>query len=175
MAVPSESKIREKMEEMMRIVDLETMSTKQFIAALSAEFGGADLSTRKKFIKANITEIIDDMAKDADGGAADGADDGDSDIDSSDDELEDDEEEVDLKPKKKGGGGGLSAVKEISDDLAAFLDCGKHMARTAIVKSLWEYIKTNNLQNPSDKREILLDDKMKAVFGVDTFTVRRSQ
>ena len=33
------------------------------------------------------------------------------------------------------------------------------------------YIKQNDLQNPTDKREILLDEKMKAVFGVDSFTV----
>jgi upstream activation factor subunit UAF30 len=176
MVVPSDDKIRAQMEEMMKVVDLETMSTKQFISALSAKFGGADLSGRKKFIKAAITEIIDSMAKDAEGddheaAVADG--DGGSDDKSSDDDDDDDvaEEEVDLKPKKKGSGGGLSAVKEISDELAAFLDSGKHMARTSIVKSLWDYIKKNNLQNPSDKREILLDEKMKAVFGVDTFTV----
>ena len=82
---------------------------------------------------------------------------------------------IDLKPKKRGNTGGLSAIKEISDELSQLLQCGKHMARTAIVKSLWEYIKTNNLQNPNDKREILLDYKMKAVFGVDTFTVRTSK
>ena len=171
MVVPSDDNIRAKMVEMMKVTDLETMSTKQFISALSAKYGGADLSARKKFIKATITEIIDSMAKDAEGddddddAAADG--DGGSDDESSDDE----EEEVDLKPKKKGSGGGLSAVKEISDELAAFLGSGKHMARTSIVKSLWEYIKKNNLQTPGDKREILLDNKMKTVFGVETFTV----
>jgi upstream activation factor subunit UAF30 len=171
MDIPPDDKIRTQMEDMMKVVDLETMSTKQFIAALSAKFDGADLSTRKKFIKATITEIIDSMAKEAECDDSDADTDGASDVESSDDDSGDDEE-VDLKPKKKGSGGGLSAVKEISDELAAFLDTGKHMARTAIVKSLWEYIKKNNLQNPSDKREILLDDKMKAVFGVDTFTVR---
>ena len=30
----------------------------------------------------------------------------------------------------------------------------------------------NDLQNPNNRREILLDDKMKAVFGCDSFTVR---
>jgi upstream activation factor subunit UAF30 len=175
MVVPSDDNIRAKMVEMMKVVDLETMSTKQFISALSAKYGGADLSARKKFIKATITEIIDSMAKDAEGdnddddAAADG--DGGSDDESSDEGDDDEEEEVDLKPKKKGSGGGLSAVKEISDELAAFLGSGKHMARTSIVKSLWEYIKKNNLQNPGDKREILLDNKMKTVFGVETFTV----
>lgn len=154
----------------MKVVDLETMSTKQFIAALSAKFGGADLTPKKKFIKATITEIIDAMENDVeDGDATAAASDG-SDIDSSSDD-DDDALEVDLKPKKKGSMGGLSTVKEISDELSEFLECGKHMARTAIVKSLWEYIKKNNLQNPADKREILLDEKMKAVFGVDTFTM----
>jgi len=174
MVAPSDDDIREKMVEMMKVVDLETMSTKQFISALSAKYGGADLSARKKFIKATITDIIDTMAKDAEGDDDDDAAadvDGGSDDENSDDDDDDDEAEVDLKPKKKGSGGGLSAVKEISDELAAFLGSGKHMARTSIVKSLWEYIKKNNLQNPGDKREILLDDKMKAVFGVDTFTV----
>lgn len=154
----------------MKVVDLETMSTKQFIAALSSHFGGIDLSSKKKFIKATITEIIDAMERENSHSDDDDASDDDpSDEESSDDDNE--EPEV-RKPKKKaGGGGGLSAVKEISDELAAFLKSGKRMARTAIVKSLWVYIKENNLQNPNDKRQILLDDDMKAVFGVDSFTM----
>ena len=77
-----------------------------------------------------------------------------------------------MKPKKKrasGGGGGLQAVKEISDELAEFLNSEKHMARTAVVKGLWDYIKEHNLQNPEDKREILLDAKMQSLFGTDRF------
>lgn len=168
MSVPNDAQIRRQMEELMKVVDLETMSTKQFIAALSNHFGGVDLSSKKKFIKATITEIIDAMEKDG----SDDEDEDDEDDPSEEESSEDDEEPEVHKPKKKsGGGGGLSAVKEISDELAAFLGSGKHMARTAIVKSLWVYIKENNLQNPNDKREILLDDKMRAVFGVDTFTV----
>jgi len=155
--LPTDVQIRQQMEELMKSVDLETMSTKQFILALSRKFGGADLSSKKKFIKANITEIIDAMEK-----SGSGDDNGASDNGSSEEEE---------KPKKKKGGGGLSAVKEISDDLAEFLQSGKHMARTAIVKALWEYIKENDLQNPNDRREILLDAKMKGVFGVDEFTM----
>lgn len=158
MSIPSDIQIREEMEELMKVVDLETMSTKQFIAALSTKFGGVDLSAKKKFIKASITEIIDAMEKD------------DSD-DDEDDVSEDESSEEELHIPKRKAAGGLSAVKEISDELAAFLNCGKHMARTAIVKSLWAYIKENNLQNPNDKREIMLDAKMKKVFGVDTFTM----
>jgi upstream activation factor subunit UAF30 len=34
-----------------------------------------------------------------------------------------------------------------------------------VVKKLWEYIKKHDLQNPSNKRNILADDKLKTVFG----------
>eukprot|EP00804_Cyclotella_cryptica_P020540 CCRYP_003390-RB/>CCRYP_003390-RB protein AED:0.03 eAED:0.03 QI:96/1/1/1/1/1/3/512/326 len=155
---PTDVQIREKMEELMKTVDLETMSTKQFIAALSNQFGGVDLSSKKKFIKESITDIIDAMEHDDESEASDES-----------------EDEVESKPANKkrasgsGGGGGLQAAKEISDELAAFLNCGKLMARTAVVKGLWDYIKEHNLQNPEDKREILLDDRMQSLFGVDRF------
>jgi len=44
-------------------------------------------------------------------------------------------------------------------------------ARTEVVKALWAYIKENNLQNPNDKRQILLDAKMKDLFQVDQLTM----
>ena len=37
-----------------------------------------------------------------------------------------------------------------------------------VVKKLWEYIKSNDLQNPKDRREILCDDKLRALFGLDS-------
>jgi upstream activation factor subunit UAF30 len=39
------------------------------------------------------------------------------------------------------------------------------MPRSQVVKKLWEYIKANNLQNPSNKRNILADDKLKPIFA----------
>jgi len=33
-----------------------------------------------------------------------------------------------------------------------------------VVKKLWDHIKANELQLPSDKRQIRCDDKMQAVF-----------
>ena len=39
------------------------------------------------------------------------------------------------------------------------------MARGQVVKKLWEYIKSKNLQNPQNKRNILADDKLKVIFG----------
>jgi upstream activation factor subunit UAF30 len=35
------------------------------------------------------------------------------------------------------------------------------------VKGLWDHIKGNELQNPTNKREIICDASMKAIFNVD--------
>ena len=45
------------------------------------------------------------------------------------------------------------------------------MPRTEVVKKLWEYIKKHNLQNPENKRNIIADEKLKAVFGKDEVTM----
>jgi len=68
-----------------------------------------------------------------------------------------------------GGGGGLNAPLILSDTLGSFLGA-KEMSRTQIVKKLWEYIKANNLQDPTDKRFIISDSKLRKVFGIDRFS-----
>lgn len=35
------------------------------------------------------------------------------------------------------------------------------------MKGIWDHIKRNNLQNPDDKREIICDERLKAVLGVN--------
>jgi upstream activation factor subunit UAF30 len=39
------------------------------------------------------------------------------------------------------------------------------LPRTEVTKKVWEYIKAKNLQNPTNKRNIVADEKLKAVFG----------
>lgn len=39
------------------------------------------------------------------------------------------------------------------------------LARTQVVKKMWEYIKKNKLQNPKNMRNILADAKLKEIFG----------
>jgi len=51
----------------------------------------------------------------------------------------------------------------ISPELAAVIGPGP-MPRTAVVKSLWDYIKKNNLQDTDNKRIINADEKLKKVF-----------
>ena len=41
----------------------------------------------------------------------------------------------------------------------------ERLSRPQVVKKLWEYVKENDLQDPDNKRDILCDAKLKAVFG----------
>jgi chromatin remodeling complex protein RSC6 len=45
------------------------------------------------------------------------------------------------------------------------------LARTEVTKRLWDYIKTHNLQNPANKRNILCDGPLKTVMGKDEVTM----
>ena len=58
----------------------------------------------------------------------------------------------------------LSKPLNLSAELEAVVGKGP-LPRTEVVKQLWVYIKKNNLQNPANKRNILADEKLKAVFG----------
>ena len=51
-----------------------------------------------------------------------------------------------------------------SSELAAIVGSSP-LPRTEVVSKVWEYIKANNLQNPANKREILADEKLQAIFG----------
>ncbi|MGD0328224.1 MAG: SWIB/MDM2 domain-containing protein [Minisyncoccia bacterium] len=58
----------------------------------------------------------------------------------------------------------LSKPLKLSPELEEVVGKGP-LPRTEVVKKLWEYIKKNNLQNPKNKRNILADEKLKAIFG----------
>jgi chromatin remodeling complex protein RSC6 len=51
-----------------------------------------------------------------------------------------------------------------SNELAAVVGSSP-LPRTEVVSKVWNYIKANNLQNPQNKREILADEKLQAIFG----------
>ncbi len=53
---------------------------------------------------------------------------------------------------------------KISAELAAVVGAGP-MPRSEVVKQLWVYIKSKNLQDPENKRNINADAALKAVFG----------
>jgi len=69
--------------------------------------------------------------------------------------------------KSSGGGKGLSAHVQPSEDLGAVIG-HKPMPRSEVTKKVWDYIKANGLQDKTNKRMINADDKLKKVFGGKT-------
>lgn len=67
-------------------------------------------------------------------------------------------------PRKPGAG------LKPSDALAAVIG-GEPVARTEVIKKLWDYIKANGLQDSTNKRAINADAKLKPVFGKDQVTM----
>jgi chromatin remodeling complex protein RSC6 len=51
-----------------------------------------------------------------------------------------------------------------SSELAAVVGSAP-LPRPEVVSKIWEYIKAHQLQNPQNKREILADPKLQAIFG----------
>ncbi|XP_004512323.1 upstream activation factor subunit UAF30 [Cicer arietinum] len=58
---------------------------------------------------------------------------------------------------------GIQKVVPVSSELGNFLG-SPEVSRTDAVKRVWEYIKLQNLQNPSNKKEIFCDEKLKTIF-----------
>lgn len=93
---------------------------------------------------------------------------------------EDDENDNDAPPKKKVkaskpiAAAAANNKKEgsmyIQPELLNALGVTKIKTRPALVKKMWEYINKHKLQDSNDKRVIVLDTKLKQVFGVDSFT-----
>ncbi|KAL9378385.1 hypothetical protein Peur_029720 [Populus x canadensis] len=72
------------------------------------------------------------------------------------------------KEKHKGGNSGFLAPLQHSYALIKLLGTGKSsLSRSDVVKRIWECIKQNNLQDPSDKRRIPCDVKLKELFDID--------
>ena len=65
--------------------------------------------------------------------------------------------------KKRAGGGGRGKLK-LSAELSAVVGA-KELSRGDVTKKIWEYIKSNNLQNPENRRQIVPDEKLTKVFG----------
>eukprot|EP00249_Psilotum_nudum_P019779 c27410_g1_i2 orf=164-1117(+) len=87
-------------------------------------------------------------------------------------------DDVEPKPKKqktekeggKGRGGGILSPIPLSDALTRFLGTGEsELPRAEVVKRIWDYIKGHQLQNPADKRQIICDNKLRELFGCETF------
>src|SRR3954452_2200911 len=74
------------------------------------------------------------------------------------------------KATGNGSQGALQKPLQPSDELAVVVGSAP-LSRGEVVSKVWDYIKSNNLQNPENRREILADDKLQRVFGKDKVTM----
>ena len=83
-------------------------------------------------------------------------------------------------PAKEAGAGKGASGKKVNPALMRPLQPSKELAavvgsdplpRPEVVSKVWEYIKKNKLQDPQNKREIMADDKLRAVFGKEHVTM----
>nr|QBK85405.1 MAG: SWIB/MDM2 domain protein [Iridovirus LCIVAC01] len=73
--------------------------------------------------------------------------------------------EKENRPKDSGSTGFMEPVR-ISAEMAKFIGCypDELRSRLNITKCICDYIKDNNLQNPCDRREIFVDDRLRKLF-----------
>ncbi|MEW5309076.1 MAG: hypothetical protein WDW38_000987 [Sanguina aurantia] len=119
---------------------------------------GVDLSAKKLLIRAEINRILAETQP------------GDEEEGSEEGEMERrggrEKEAMRRSQKKRRAGKGRSGGgygSMLSEAMQAFLgleSCGRHQ----VVKAIWVYIKEHSLQNPKDKRKIMLDDKLSTLF-----------
>ncbi|KAI3392693.1 hypothetical protein diail_5293 [Diaporthe ilicicola] len=69
--------------------------------------------------------------------------------------------------KKRKAGGGFQKEFNLSYPLQEIVGA-ERLSRPQVVKKLWEHIKANDLQEPTDKRQIRCDEKLQAVFKQTT-------
>src|SRR5689334_8277312 len=86
----------------------------------------------------------------------------------------------DSTPAKTASAGKGSSGKKVNPALMRPLQPSKELAavvgseplpRPEVVSKVWDYIKKNNLQNPTNKREIMADEKLEKVFGKKSVTM----
>ena len=65
---------------------------------------------------------------------------------------------------------GLTKPVTPSPELAAVVGQAA-LPRTQVISKIWEHIREHKLQNPENKREILADAKLKALFKKDKVTM----
>ncbi|XP_073143684.1 uncharacterized protein [Henckelia pumila] len=71
------------------------------------------------------------------------------------------------KKEVKKRGGGFAKLCKLSPELEKFTGV-LELARIEVVKQLWCYIREKNFQDPSNRRNIICDNTLRNLFGVDS-------
>ena len=69
-------------------------------------------------------------------------------------------------PAKRAPNAAFMKAMTPSAELAAVIG-STPLPRTEVTKKIWDYIKANDLQDPTNKRNINADAKLKPIFGQD--------
>ncbi|XP_031284628.1 upstream activation factor subunit spp27-like [Pistacia vera] len=88
-------------------------------------------------------------------------------VEGENDDVEDEEKPNNVDKEVKKRGGGFNKLCSLSPQLQKFLGVSE-LARTQVVKKVWAYIKENNLQDPKNKKKILCDKSLLAIFRVNS-------
>ena len=80
------------------------------------------------------------------------------------------QDKIDTKQKKERKPHGFARPTLVSDELCVFMgkETGSMVSRTEVTKFLIQYISDNNLQNPDNRRNILIDARLKSLFGPES-------
>lgn len=80
------------------------------------------------------------------------------------------QDKIDTKQKKERKPHGFARPTLVSDELCVFMgkETGSMVSRTEVTKFLIQYISDNNLQNPDNRRNILIDARLKSLFGSES-------
>ena len=127
---------------MLKVSDLKTTTERRIRKQLEAEMG-MKLSAYKKLIRDEVGKYLQDEAVRQQAEAAEAA-----------------RHAADTGGETKKSGGYQAFL---SPEMAAFVGKPRE-ARTQVVKLLWAYIKEHNLQDPSNKRNIILDEELGKLF-----------
>lgn len=158
----SDQQIVLRLRAMLKDVDLDTTTERMLREKLEEEFG-ADLADKKALIKEEVKQYIEEHMG---GRGAGDIDDDEEDEPEDEDDAEYEEDDVDEEDyiragSKRAQDSGSGAV--LSPEMQEFLGV-ESMGRKEVMKSIWNYINENNLKDPSDKRNIILDSKLAKLF-----------
>ncbi|CAL5324695.1 unnamed protein product [Camellia sinensis] len=171
----SDSELVGRLRDFLRTSDLTTTTTATIRRRLEEDFG-IDLSDKKAFIREQVDLYLQSQVDNA----QENEEEDEGEVNEEEEDDDDEEEEAsngkstskrgskkqNKEVKKRGGGGGFTKLCSLSPELQKFVGVPE-LARTEVVKQLWNYIREKNLQDPSNRRNIICDDTLRALFAVD--------
>ncbi|XP_044507423.1 upstream activation factor subunit spp27-like isoform X3 [Mangifera indica] len=152
----SDSDLVNRLREILGSSDLDTATAASVRRQLEEEFK-VDLSDRKNFIRDQIDSYLQTLEED----------DKEDNVENENDAVEDEERSNNVDKEVKKQGGGFNKLCSLSPQLQKLLGVSE-LARTQVVKKIWEYIKENNLQDPKNKKKILCDKSLQEIFRVNS-------